>query len=167
MLLCGGCKFEPGRPFLPSSLHSSSLLIRPMASDASLYARKMYEKGYGRALWLPEPQSNRPAYLSRGGVSVGDVGYVTDDDSFETLFNVLLEGNHPANCRASGNLGLQPYVPDGFVPLALSQDDLRENPSFHNSPSVITSDSNQIRRVDAGMESAETMYAIASSYFHL
>jgi hypothetical protein len=138
-----------------------------MPSDITLYAQEMYKKGYGCALWIPEPQSNRTAYLSNGGVSVGDVGCITEDGGFDTLFNVLLPADHPVNCRVSDVLGLQPHVPDGFVPLTLSQEDLVETHNFHKNSSVITSGSAEARCMGAEVQGAESAYVLLLSNVHL
>jgi len=61
----------------------------------------------GLALWQPDP----------GGVydhvSIGDVGYISDNGAFIRMFNVALPWNHPSNKR----LG----EPDQYDPLILGE----------------------------------------------
>jgi hypothetical protein len=117
----------------------------------------MYKEGNGYPLWVPEPYSNRPAYLARG-VNVGDVGYVTEDGAFETLFNTLLPADHPVNCaEIPDGSQPQPSVPEGFVPLTISGDAIRTLPDYHHEPSFIVSASAKAKSLGGGIDTTETM----------
>ncbi|TFK99799.1 hypothetical protein BDV98DRAFT_510078 [Pterulicium gracile] len=59
--------------------------------DAESYARFLLPRLHGYPLWIPEP-FGRIGKFRQVDVRVGDVGYITDIGSLETLFNVLVEG---------------------------------------------------------------------------
>ncbi|KAK7018184.1 hypothetical protein R3P38DRAFT_3274317 [Favolaschia claudopus] len=61
----------------------------------------------GYPLYEPAPQSTLPEEYQEHGVSIGDVGRVTDQGIFEFFFNVFLSANHPININ----------TPPGFVPM--------------------------------------------------
>jgi hypothetical protein len=45
--------------------------------------------GHGYPLWVPESDENLPETYRIAGVSVGDLGHVSERGGFEFLFNVL------------------------------------------------------------------------------
>ncbi|THU95780.1 hypothetical protein K435DRAFT_665746 [Dendrothele bispora CBS 962.96] len=69
-------------------------------------------KGHGYPLWVPEP-SDEMLENCKDGIKVGDVGFITQDGSFEFLFNVTLPENHEINKRRG--------VPRNFEPLELDR----------------------------------------------
>jgi hypothetical protein len=48
-------------------------------ADSQLYSRLLLSKGAGYPLWLPEPYDDLPLEYKERGVSVGDVGVITND----------------------------------------------------------------------------------------
>ncbi|KAH0588260.1 hypothetical protein H2248_006968 [Termitomyces sp. 'cryptogamus'] len=66
-----------------------------------VYARQLLPKRHGYPLWIPEPYGNSLPYRTKG-VRIGDVGYVTEDGAFETLFNVRASPSNLVNYRGSG-----------------------------------------------------------------
>ncbi|KAF8140643.1 hypothetical protein EV363DRAFT_1427031 [Boletus edulis] len=86
-------------------------------------ARKVYahhimnrvpDRGY--PLYSPGPNPNLPDHYQRGGIYVGDVGFISDTGGFEFLFNQCLPCDHPFN-HING-------VPDGFndIPLMVLEE---------------------------------------------
>ena len=81
--------------------------------EGELYARLLFHKGFGRAMWIPEPSTSLPRANRDTGVCVGDVGLFRPEGSFDFLFNV---------CHDDGSMNRLPDddrinflgVPDGF-----------------------------------------------------
>uniref|UniRef100_A0A0W0FHU4 MYND-type domain-containing protein n=1 Tax=Moniliophthora roreri TaxID=221103 RepID=A0A0W0FHU4_MONRR len=69
-------------------------------------------KKRGYPLWNPTVSNTLPHEYRKQGVSIGDVGAIDDEGSFEYFFNILLPAHHPCN-QAGG-------VPDGFTPLSVN-----------------------------------------------
>ena len=74
-------------------------------------------KRRGSPLWLPAANWNSPVEYRRTGISIGDVGLITADGSFDFLFNILLPPDHRVHAGR---------VPETFSPLhpPLSLDDI-------------------------------------------
>ncbi|KDQ31444.1 hypothetical protein PLEOSDRAFT_1036968, partial [Pleurotus ostreatus PC15] len=109
-------------------------------ADSQIYARQLLVKRHGYPLWIPEPYGHSPIYRTKG-VRIGDVGYVTQDGGFETLFNIRASPNDPINRRG---------VPNGFQEVHLHVHDVVHLPNFHHSNSAVTSTSAKQRSLDAG-----------------
>ena len=56
--------------------------------QGELYSRLLYRKGYGRAMWIPEPSTTLPQANRDAGICVGDVGLFRPEGSFDFLFSV-------------------------------------------------------------------------------
>ncbi|THU95764.1 hypothetical protein K435DRAFT_665696, partial [Dendrothele bispora CBS 962.96] len=69
----------------------------------------LYPQGEGYPLWIPEP-SDETLENCKDGIEVGDVGFITQDGSFEFLFNLTLPANHDIH---------KWRVPSNFEPLNL------------------------------------------------
>jgi hypothetical protein len=93
--------------------------------QGELYARLLYPKGYGRAMWIPEPSPTLPRANRDAGICIGDVGLFRPEGSFDFLFSV---------CHDDGSLHRLPDdlddrinfrgVPDGFQRLDIAPDDI-------------------------------------------
>ncbi|KAF9001524.1 hypothetical protein BDQ17DRAFT_1244342, partial [Cyathus striatus] len=96
-----------------------------------IYAEKMFPLNYGFPLWFPQPNRYLPLEYRRKGISVGDVGIITHNGSFDFLFNISLPAEHPINPND---------LPDDFVYIPESK--LRK--AFQNSfnPSALSVVSN-------------------------
>ncbi|KAF9563366.1 hypothetical protein CPC08DRAFT_706073 [Agrocybe pediades] len=88
-----------------------------------VYSRHLALLGRGFPLWLPAPNRNLPVEYQKTGTRIGDVGIITSSGGFDFLFNVCLPWDHPIN-PGHGNGGLA--MPDGFEPLVLHPNDVRE-----------------------------------------
>ncbi|KIJ19078.1 hypothetical protein PAXINDRAFT_44270, partial [Paxillus involutus ATCC 200175] len=66
-----------------------------------VYARLMIpvDSSRGYPLWYPEPDSNLPEDYRDEGLRIGDVGIVTEDGSFDVLFNICLPEEHELHQR--------------------------------------------------------------------
>ncbi|KAK0500195.1 hypothetical protein EDD18DRAFT_818728 [Armillaria luteobubalina] len=95
-----------------------------------IYTKLLLRRGHGYPLWIPESDYNLPEVYRNKGVSVGDLGILTDDGGFDFLFNVCAEADDPVN---------QGHVPPQFQPLRISSSHaIREIP-FHCKNTSITS----------------------------
>ncbi|KAJ3513475.1 hypothetical protein NLJ89_g2926 [Agrocybe chaxingu] len=79
----------------------------PIEASSTIYERHFIRKGRGFPLWIPRLDVSFPIPYRTKGVSIGDVGIITEG-SFHFLFNILLPSNDPIN--ADG-------VPHDFQPL--------------------------------------------------
>jgi hypothetical protein len=78
-------------------------------------------------VWEPEPSSTLLNVYRRQGITVGDVGILTESGGFDFMFNVCLPSDHPID---------QEGLPDGFLPIfpQLKSSDIRKrNVSFKQS----------------------------------
>lgn len=65
--------------------------------SSEIYYRHLLIAGRGSPLWIPEPSNSLPIEYQRKGISIGDVGILTDSGSFDFLFNVYLPQGNPGN----------------------------------------------------------------------
>ncbi|KAG6861393.1 hypothetical protein C0995_000522 [Termitomyces sp. Mi166 len=114
-------------------------------NDAQVYARQLLPKRHGYPLWVPEPYGNSVSYRTKG-VRIGDVGYVTEDGAFETLFNVRASPSDPINCRG---------VPEGFEQVRIPPEDIVHIPNFHSPEGIVTSANTKKRAVDIELSMPE------------
>ena len=79
------------------------------------------------------------------GIQVGDVGYLTPDNTFIFLFNILLSKHHPIN-KWRG-------VPDGFVPFSLEPNKQHQTryPNDYQPKSVICYTEKGAKSIKANM----------------
>ena len=77
-----------------------------MSQASEVYARLLLPKRLGFPLWCPAPDANLPNEYRLKGVSIGDIGVLTDDGGFDFLFNICLPPEDPINSQYG--------VPDGF-----------------------------------------------------
>lgn len=79
-------------------LSNITLFIMPPSPD-EIYCRLLFTKNKkgGYPLWIPEPNKALPKACQERGVTIGDVGLITDDGQFDFLFNICEEETHPVN----------------------------------------------------------------------
>ncbi|KAF8970066.1 hypothetical protein BDZ97DRAFT_1954248 [Flammula alnicola] len=80
----------------------------PVQKSCDIYYRHLSVKGRGSPLWVPEPNTELPLQYQRRGISIGDVGIITDYGGFDFLFNICLPRDDPINAED---------VPEHFAPL--------------------------------------------------
>ncbi|KAF9061731.1 hypothetical protein BDP27DRAFT_1428652 [Rhodocollybia butyracea] len=123
----------PALPESPPSLHTdyirspSSALASASISGASaahaqsdneLYSQLLLPKKRGFPLWDPKPDVHLPDAYRAMGTSIGDVGYLDGDGTFNYLFNVCCLADDEVNVAG---------VPDGFRRLDVGPRDIRES----------------------------------------
>ncbi|KAF8997767.1 hypothetical protein BDQ17DRAFT_1544300 [Cyathus striatus] len=93
------------------------------ASSCEVYIKKIFPLRHGFPLWSPQPILRiRNEEHCRRGVSPGDVGIITHRGRFDFLFNILHAAEHPLNPNS---------LPEDFVPLSLSDDDILILPLYN------------------------------------
>lgn len=64
---------------------------------ASIFYEALLPVGYGLPMWNPVPNLESPISYRRKGVSIGDLGLITDVADFKYLFNITFPIAHPVN----------------------------------------------------------------------
>ncbi|KAJ6577980.1 hypothetical protein B0H19DRAFT_906367, partial [Mycena capillaripes] len=110
-----------------------------------LYSRLLFPKGHGYPLFHPQPFDDLPVAARRTGTEIGDVGLITQDGSFDPIFNILRARDDPSN-----RFG----VPLAFEQVSLGPEDIATRAQFHLPRSDISNTAISKRRldVDAGIE---------------
>ena len=81
-------------------------------ADHEIYYDQLLTKRRGSPLWIPGPGMQLPIKYRRQGISIGDVGIITESGGFDFLFNIFQPADHPINGRG---------VPESFSPLDPTQ----------------------------------------------
>ncbi|KAF9488649.1 hypothetical protein BDN71DRAFT_1512853 [Pleurotus eryngii] len=115
--------------------------------DSQIYAKPLLVKRHGYPLWVPEPYGHSAIYRTKG-VRIGDVGCITPEGAFQTLFNIRAPPDHPVNRRG---------VPEGFEQIHFDVDDIDCVPNFHPLNSTITSSFAGKRSLDVARSSPEAL----------
>jgi hypothetical protein len=123
-------------------------------SDSYLYSRLLFLKGHGYPLFHPQPFDDLPYAARRAGTEIGDVGLITQDGSFDPIFNILRAADDPSN-----RFG----VPSAYEQVLLGPEDIAARALFHLLGSDISNTTITKRRldVDAGIEN--NMQVLVSS----
>ncbi|PBK66329.1 hypothetical protein ARMSODRAFT_890651 [Armillaria solidipes] len=117
-----------------------------------VYTKLLLRRGHGYPLWIPEPDYSLPDAYRDKGVSVGDLGILTEDGGFDFLFNVCVEADDLAN---------QGHVPPQFEPLRIPQGDpIRKVVSLHRKNSSVTSA--HVSTTEISVEGSAELPAISS-----
>ncbi|KIJ17035.1 hypothetical protein PAXINDRAFT_73418 [Paxillus involutus ATCC 200175] len=89
-----------------------------------IYARLLIpvDSSRGYPLWYPEPDDNLPEACRDEGLRIGDVGIVTEDGTFDVLFNICLSEDHPLNQWGG--------VPPTFKQVQLPVQDVSKRPQL-------------------------------------
>jgi hypothetical protein len=74
---------------------STSTAMSAVASET--YQKLLLPKGHGIPLYFPGLYDNLPAACRDRGVTIGDVGIITDEGGFDFLFNVCQPCDDPVN----------------------------------------------------------------------
>ncbi|KIM72179.1 hypothetical protein PILCRDRAFT_804222 [Piloderma croceum F 1598] len=108
---------------------------------SDVYARQLLVKHYGYPLFVPEPDDGLPVEYRNKGTSIGDVGIITPDGSFDFLFNICVPANDPVNCYG---------VPDGFEHVLLDPGKISLLNNIHPPGSDVSSAS--VKRANISLE---------------
>ncbi|KIM44553.1 hypothetical protein M413DRAFT_356069 [Hebeloma cylindrosporum] len=103
------------------------------------YARSLFAAGHGYPLYDPMAVHGAPDdYLNSCGISIGDVGILSNVGDFVFAFNIFLPSDHPFN---TGN------TPDSFSPLEpLDESEIHTLPEYFPRGAVITSKGVKVTR---------------------
>ena len=99
-------------------------------SPIARYQRHLLLERHGFPLWAPQPLRRLPPSYRRTGVSVGDVGIITSQGSFDYLFNICLLHSHPRNPED---------LPIDFSPINLLPSDISELREHDSGTCLMTS----------------------------
>ncbi|KAJ7663855.1 hypothetical protein DFH06DRAFT_1087669 [Mycena polygramma] len=114
-------------------------------SDSELYSRLLFPKKQGYPLFHPAPFDDLPDSVRKIGTEIGDVGRITQNGSFDPIFNICRTRDDPSN-----RFG----VPPAFEQIPLGPDAIATSALAHLPGSHICNTSISKRRldVDAGLE---------------
>lgn len=110
-------------------------------SPIARYQRHLLVERHGSPLWSPQPHRRLPLSYRQKGISVGDIGVITPQGSFDFLFNICLPRGHPSNPEV---------LPVGFSPVNLLPTDICELRE-HDSGSCLLTPSIEKSRLDLQM----------------
>ncbi|KZP08203.1 hypothetical protein FIBSPDRAFT_686005, partial [Athelia psychrophila] len=102
-----------------------------------VYARQLLPRKLGYPLFVPESSTHLPAQFRERGISIGDVGVIKPNGSFNYIFSICASADDPVNY-----LG----VPENFHQIDLNPNLISHLPNMHEKRSEVTSSS--IKRVD-------------------
>lgn len=111
---------------------------------SEVYSRLLLAKRHGYPLYVPEPDDNLPPEYRSKGTSIGDVGIITPDGSFDFVFNICVPPDDPVNCYG---------VPDGSETVPLDPEDISLLSQMHPPSSDVSSDS--VRKTTITVEGAQ------------
>ena len=95
-----------------------------------VYRNLLSQSGHGYPLWIPGPDLSLPRAYQQRGITVGDVGILTERGGFDFLFNI-----HEA-ADSSANDG---QVPPGYEPWLLDKRDTSVQPFIHKERGSVVS----------------------------
>ncbi|KZP02705.1 hypothetical protein FIBSPDRAFT_808465, partial [Athelia psychrophila] len=114
-----------------------------MTEPASrVYARQLLPLQNGYPLFIPEPSNTRSPVFWNRGVSIGDVGILTRNGSFQFVFNIFCPADDPINY-----LG----VPVGFHNLTWDDQDITRVPNKHANKSELKTGGIYKKTVDVSL----------------
>jgi hypothetical protein len=111
-------------------------ITRPEQGESSVpstYARLLQRHGYGYPIWIPEGAENLSSAYRDRGISIGDVGHISESGSFRFLFNILEDANQGVNAGPAGTS----LTPEGFQRLELDAAREIEVLAFHPADTSI------------------------------
>ncbi|KIJ98157.1 hypothetical protein K443DRAFT_680954 [Laccaria amethystina LaAM-08-1] len=105
-------------------------------SPIARYQRHLLVERHGSPLWSPQPHRRLPLSYRQKGVSVGDVGVITPQGSFDFLFSICLPRGHPSNPEV---------LPVGFSLVNLLPTDVCELREHDSGSCFLTSSTEKLR----------------------
>lgn len=121
--------------------------------SCEIYYKNMAVKNRGSPLWIPEPNNNLSVPYRKKGVSIGDVGILTESGGFCFFFNICLPRDHVINRRG---------VPPGFVPMRLpaGSEDIQRHREFHPDSYLVSESIGISRHQQGDSECVEKKYYV-------
>ncbi|PPQ84962.1 hypothetical protein CVT25_004475 [Psilocybe cyanescens] len=80
-------------------------------ANSSIYRDLLFKHRHGLPLWKPDPNANLLDIYTKKGISIGDLGLLTDDGGFDYLFNVHAGAEDPVNQFLGTPSTFQPLPP--------------------------------------------------------
>lgn len=118
------------------------------AAASQVYARQLLPRKLGYPLFVPESSTHLPVQFRERGISIGDVGVIKQNGSFDYIFSICSPADDPVNY-----LG----VPRNFHQLVLNPSHIPHYPDYHKKQSEVTSSSIKRVDVDVGGNLEESM----------
>ncbi|KAG7447886.1 uncharacterized protein BT62DRAFT_891933 [Guyanagaster necrorhizus] len=103
-----------------------------------LYTKALIHKGHSYLFWYSEPDCSTPDEFIRAGIQPGDIEIHNDSESFNFLFNIFKNAEHPINCG---------HMPPDFIPLNPSS--IQHCTGFYAT--VIASEHASYSKISAGV----------------
>ncbi|KDR72401.1 hypothetical protein GALMADRAFT_270796 [Galerina marginata CBS 339.88] len=114
-------QLQPGNETLGIPARASVLSNPERKTSRDIYYQHIGVQRRGSPLWLPEPSEGLPIQYRRKGVEIGDVGIISEIGTFDFLFNICLDRDHPINPRE---------LPENFTTLQISPIDVTQYSEF-------------------------------------
>jgi hypothetical protein len=108
--------------------------LSPSMASSAIYRDLLLKHRHGLPLWIPDPDENLEEHKKQG-ISIGDLGLLTEDGGFEYLFNIHVDADHSVNKDM--------VIPPSFTPLPLPR---TSKHAYHDQKACIT----QNARFDIG-----------------
>ncbi|KAF8163999.1 hypothetical protein BJ912DRAFT_890343, partial [Pholiota molesta] len=123
-------------------------------ASSRIYRDLLLKKQHGLPLWIPDPAENLEEHKKQG-ISIGDLGILTDDGGFRFLFNIHAE----ADARINKDM----RTPQAFTPLPMPTISKRE--FIHVEKACITENASVEKGGGSGAQA--NAYVISRSSCHL
>ncbi|KAJ7852070.1 hypothetical protein B0H14DRAFT_814091 [Mycena olivaceomarginata] len=93
MSVQGNVNIQPMAPYpTPQALQTMAPIVpsfqTTVYSESGNYSNQLLRQGRGFAVYSPKPQRNLAPEYRRKGVSIGDVGTITPQGTFDYFFNI-------------------------------------------------------------------------------
>jgi hypothetical protein len=109
-------------------------------TENEIYVRQLLPKKHGYPLWCPKPPDDLPPEYQAVGVTIGDVGVITEDGLFDRIFNI---------CSPAEDLTA---VPSGFEQMISPMDVLAKG-DWRSAGDYIASTKMEKMRLDLDISS--------------
>ncbi|KAF9074531.1 hypothetical protein BDP27DRAFT_1288054 [Rhodocollybia butyracea] len=110
-------------------------LVNSTMAENEVYARLLFRKQRGYALWKPKPDERLPEPYKQEGVRIGDVGVLNEFGGFDDLFNACLPADHPINAGR---------VPPDFKQLHIDESDTKGSTQEYQPGSHVANNQSQV-----------------------
>lgn len=124
-------------------------------APSEVYARQLFPQNNGYPLYLPEPNENLHSDFTDRGVSIGDVGVIMSNGSFNFAFSLYAPPDGTVNCFG---------VPAGFQQMEkIPERQISKWSNKHCKGSEVMSSSIEKVNIDASGSLQENKYVLSQS----
>lgn len=123
-------------------------------ASSRIYRDLLLKKQHGLPLWIPDPNENLEEHIKQG-ISIGNLGILTNDGGFRYLFNIHAEADAPVNKDMR--------TPQPFTPLPMPT--ITKRGFIHVQKACITE--NASFEMEGIAEAQANVYVISRSSSHL